>query len=87
MATAYCYRSGHIGIWRDVPKGAVPIAYGPRQLLKQAIGGFGRLSYDGRTYMVPGVPEADDDDAAVEAVKRFCAWMLKTDGISVPTIT
>lgn len=37
----------------------------------EVLEGFARLARDGETWLVPGVPEADDDDAACDALIAF----------------
>lgn len=76
MAVAYCFRSGQIRVTERkgegaVPVGALPIASGSRHRLRNAIDGNARLAYDNRTRLVPGIPEAADDGAALEALFRF----------------
>lgn len=68
---AYCYRSGHIDLGRSVPAGTLPLAKAPAKKLRDTLDGLARLAYDNRTLIVPGLPEATDDDAALNAVLRF----------------
>jgi hypothetical protein len=75
MTVAYCYRSGQIRVGKRTPKGAVAIARGPYRKLRDLIHVTSRHSYDGKTMLVPGLPEAPDDDAAVAAVKRYGDWL------------
>jgi hypothetical protein len=70
-AVAYCYRPGRIRFGQRCPKGAIVIATGPRRLLREAIEPLARLAYDGRSLLVPGVPEADDERAAALALALF----------------
>lgn len=72
---AYCYASGHIGFGPDVPTGALPIAKGKDQALHDFISAVARHSYDGETLLVPGVPEAETDDAKLDALLRFTQWI------------
>ena len=35
-----------------------------------------RLAYDGKTLLVPGVPEAETDDEAYEAFEKWIDWLV-----------
>ncbi len=71
MAVAYCWRGGDIQISRRLPKGALKLGSAHGTRLKKAISVCARHSYDGHTLLVPGIPEADSDTDAMEAVQRF----------------
>lgn len=85
-ATAYCYRSGQIKVGPRCPEGALPLAYGPESRLRKAVSVRARHAYDGKTKLVPGVPEADNEDAAIEAARQFSGWLVKGDALLVPAI-
>lgn len=72
---AYCWRTGRIDFGRSVPEGAIKIAQGPSKKLKPLICAVARHAYDGKTLLVPGVPEADTDDHAADALERFIDWI------------
>ena len=87
---AFCFASGHIEFGRFVPKGALEFARGPRLQLRDFIEVNARHRYstrkvDGRptkipgteTLLVPGIPEAPDPDAALDALHRWCDWIGK----------
>lgn len=74
---AYCWAGGVIGFGRTVPKGALPIARGRSKRLRDFIEPVSRHAYDGKTLLVPGIPEAADQVRGLEALQRFIAW-LKT---------
>ena len=80
---AYCYRSGRIRIGVRCLDGTLPIAYGSRYRLRHAVMARSRHAYGKGGYLVPGVPEADDDDAALQAVRMFVTWLTK----GLPNIT
>lgn len=95
---AYCYSSGLIEFGRRTPSGALLIATGPEKKLRDFIETVARHGYstklvDGRptkipgsdTLLVPGVPEAPDQDGGYLALKKFCAWIAthKRPGIKV----
>ncbi|WP_043062120.1 hypothetical protein [Brucella anthropi] len=71
MAIAYCWRGGDIQIGRRLPKGAIKLGSAHGIRLKRAVSVCARHSYDGQTLLVPGIPEADNDTEALEAVQRF----------------
>lgn len=68
---AYCFASGEICFGPSIPDGALPIIDGPDADVHRVIRGGARLSYDGETWLVPGVPEADDQNIAVDALIAF----------------
>lgn len=75
--TTYVWRTGMIETRRrkSVPAGAMGLFafMGRRAALvgKDAIAAKARHAYDGETLLVPGVPEADDAEAALDAL---IAW-------------
>lgn len=68
--TAYCLRSGEIRFGKSCAKGALPIINGPAKLVREKVMVMARMSYNDKP-LVPGVPEADDETAALAAVMRF----------------
>lgn len=72
---AYAWRSGRIDFGRKAPEGALPIAKGPAKKIKRIISATARHAYDGVTLLVPGVPEAANDDAALDALIVFRNWI------------
>ncbi|WP_439596486.1 hypothetical protein [Falsiroseomonas sp.] len=70
---AACWQSGEIDVVaaKEVPQGTIVLAKGEQAHLEAAIQGSARLSYDGKTWLVPGVPEADDGDAALNAALLY----------------
>lgn len=68
---AYCYADGVILFGARIPNGALPIADGVESDLHRAIHGSARLAYDNETWLVPGVPEADDQFAGVDALIAY----------------
>lgn len=75
--TAFCWRSGLIQMAEQAPEGALVLASGPATLLAQTIDSIGRLSADNQSHLVPGVPEAVSDDAALDAVIDFQKFLNK----------
>lgn len=75
---AYCFRSGQIRFGRPsrIPKGAITLLCGPRNEVLYAIESTARLAYDNRTWLVPGIPEAADGEAAFQALERYADRVL-----------
>ncbi len=72
MAMLSCDRRGVIRIGDDAPRGDLVLASATRpERLMKAVQAIARHGYDNATWLVPGVPEADNDDAAMEAVVAF----------------
>lgn len=74
---AASYASGLIVFGRSVPQGALPIARGPERKLRPFIEALSRHSYDGKTLIVPGLPEAPDQRRAMTAFERWLKWIGK----------
>ena len=72
---AYCFASGEIGFGPSLPYGALPIAKGEDGPLHDFISGIARHAYDNQTLLVPGIPEAEDEDAALKALIKFRDWI------------
>ena len=71
MAVAYCWRDGSIGIDRRLPKNAIKLGEAHGIRLKKAVSVCARHSRDGLALLVPGIPEADNDTEALQAVQHF----------------
>ena len=71
---AFCNRSGVIGFTSaSLPFGALPIGSGDDAEIRALVSARCRLAYDNSALLVPGVPEAEDDDAALTALLEFAA--------------
>jgi hypothetical protein len=80
---AYAYRSGHIDFGPRVPEGALPIGRLSRTFTRKRIEAGARLSRaDNRTLFVPGVPEAPDDSAALEAFEAWLRWIKAPQAVT-----
>lgn len=78
-AAIVCWRSGEVTVvdLDQVPNGTLTLAIGQRSDLQRALSAVARHAYDGRTLLIPGVPEADDNNQqAWRATKRFEAALL-----------
>ncbi|MDP1681043.1 MAG: host nuclease inhibitor protein [Burkholderiales bacterium] len=73
---AYAWRSGRIDFGRKTPEGALTIATGPAKKIKGVICATARHAYDGVTLLVPGIPEAANDDAALDALLAYQDWIV-----------
>lgn len=74
MATdyvAYCWRSGKIQVGKRCPENALPLFKGGEKRLRKLVCATSRHSYDGKHYLVPGVPEAATENDAVDAVIAY----------------
>lgn len=73
MATfrAFAWRSGIIEFGNRIPDGALPVDHGTERSVRGRVGVLARHAYDGKTLLIPGVPEAGSDNEAFEAWQRF----------------
>lgn len=74
----YCWRTGEID---TAPKpmvgGLLYLGAGDPERVSEVIAGTARRAYDGQTWLVPGIPEADTDDAALAAAQRYRSILLE----------
>lgn len=85
---ALCAANGVITFEPKIPGdlSRLPIASGPARKLRDEISGVARHAYDGVTLLVPGVPEAPTEDAALDALLKFKQWIapsFKKKGLEV----
>lgn len=71
---AWCWANGVIEFGRHVPVSAIESASGPKRPLREYISVMARHAYDGETLLVPGVPEAEDQEHGVDALRKWCNW-------------
>jgi len=71
----FVYRYGVIGFSDLLDGDALEVADAPKMLLKGIVGVVARHGYTKGVLLCPGVPEAEDDDAALDAVAEF-RWMI-----------
>jgi hypothetical protein len=69
----FCDRSGVIGFAHRAPKDVLVCGRGPAKHIRKAASVVARHGYDGKTLLVPGIPEAASDEQALEAA----AWFRK----------
>ncbi len=72
---AYSWRTGRVDFGPTVPEGALEIARDYESRLRKNVTPACRLAYDNETLLVPGVPEADSDDEALDAILKFRDWI------------
>jgi len=82
---AYCDASGAIAFGPRVPKGALAIARGREDALRDLLCATSRHAHDGETLLVPGIPEADNQIQAVDALMDFGDWLAlrQTEGVTI----
>ncbi|WP_137972384.1 host nuclease inhibitor protein [Pseudomonas sp. F(2018)] len=78
---AYCFASGHIQFGSSVPEGAIGIARGEDQQVRDVIEVTARLSvFDNATLFVPGVPEAASQREGLVALARYIQSLGERNG-------
>lgn len=83
---AYAWKSGLIEFAGEVPDGALLIAEGPAKKILRVVSVWARRSRTGDYLLVPGVPEADSEDAKLDALLAFSTRikerMAKADSVA-----
>ena len=76
---AWCFASGEIELGESCPDGAIKFAHGPKSFLKSVISAVARHGYGANAgkLLVPGIPEAESQRAAGNALKAFVDWAAK----------
>lgn len=74
---AYADARGVIGFGEVCPKGTLPIIRCKDKEAEDHLAALARLAYDGKTLLVPGIPEAPDQTAGIEALISFQRWVVK----------
>lgn len=82
---AYCWANGVIGFGRATPDGAIEMARGSVKPLRRLMNATSRLTHDNQTLLVPGVPEAPDQNAAADALLLHLRWLKRRPpaGVSI----
>ncbi len=73
---AYAWRSGLIEFGRFTPQGALALPTADESI----ISAVARHAYDGKTLLVPGVPEAEEERDAIDALGAFCRQLKERSG-------
>lgn len=77
---ALAYANGVIVFGPRVKPGTLPITKAPGRQLRALVSGLARHAYDGRTLLVPGLPEANGFEERSAALMRFKAEVEKRLG-------
>lgn len=72
---AFVWRTGLVEFGRSVPSGAIEVPRGPARVLRARMSVLCRHAYDGKSLLVPGIPEAENDEATMNASKPFKEWI------------
>lgn len=68
---AYAWASGLIEFGQNCPDGALPVLFGKEQQVRERVDVLARHSRTSDALLVPGVPEAQSQDEAMQALTRF----------------
>ncbi len=68
---AYCWRGGIIEFGPRIPDGALPLDRGTERSVRNRVEPLARRAYRKGVLLVPGIPEAETDEQALEAYRRF----------------
>lgn len=71
IIVAFCWRSGLIEFGPFLPMGANEIACGPVTVIREIAVAWARHSRPSGDLLVPGVPEAEDEEQALVAFRIF----------------
>jgi hypothetical protein len=77
FAIAYCDRTGVIRFAEDdnkTPDGVIVFASGEKEELEEAVNAKARHGYSAGVLLVPGVPEASNENEAFDAFMRWRKW-------------
>lgn len=76
---AYAWASGLIEFGQNCPDGALPVLVGNEQQVRELVDVLARHSRTSDALLVPGVPEAQSQDEAMEALTRFVKELNKRE--------
>lgn len=76
---AFCWASGLIQFGTRLREGAIEIARGRKSIVRREITATARLSYDSKTLLVPGVPEATNQAEAAAMLMIHCRWLKQRE--------
>lgn len=76
---AFCWASGLIQFGDQVPEGAIEIARGDDQVVRENLVTNSRHAYDNVSLLVPGVPEAANQTEGGDALECFIRLLAKYD--------
>ena len=78
MAYVVAFRCGTVSVEKQPLEGGIVVLKGPRRELERRLSARARHSYDGVTLLVPGIPEAETDKEAQDALSRFISFMAQS---------
>lgn len=77
---AYCWASGQIEFGaRFTPPGAIPIARGSARIVRAEVEVTARHGYEAGVLLVPGIPEAPDQQRGSDALELFLLWLKQRE--------
>ncbi|MFP8007700.1 host nuclease inhibitor protein [Pseudomonas aeruginosa] len=76
---AFCWASGLIQFGDQVPEGAIEIARGDDQVVREILVTNSRHAYDNVSLLVPGLPEAANQTEGGDALECFIRLLAKYD--------
>ena len=79
---AYCWATGLIEFADAAPQESITIATGPKAYLVGTVSALARhgLGASKGKFLVPGIPEADDQAEAGDALDAWLKWCAKNNG-------
>lgn len=81
---AWCWASGLIefGSVDAVPEDSIVFAHGPKSYLVGVVSAVARQGKGANAgkLLVPGIPEADDQNAAADALSKWVDWCASNNG-------
>ena len=83
---AWALGTGEIGIGEAAPVFPVAIVFatGDAEALRKMVEVTSRHAYDGKTYLVPGIPEAANSVDGMDALLDWCDWLaLGNRGVEI----
>lgn len=72
---ACSWASGQITFHFNPPEGAIVVARGQPSKVRALITATARQAYDGKTLLLPGVPEASSSEEAFQALCKYTTWI------------
>lgn len=81
-SVAYCWATGLIEFADAAPQESIAIATGPKAHLVSLVSTLARhgMGASKGKLLVPGIPEADDQTAAADALDKWLKWCAKNNG-------
>ena len=74
---AYCWQSGHLEFVRVAPEGTITIATIRTKAERARVEVCCRHCRHSDDLLIPGIPEAESEQAAIDALVLFCQQLRK----------